>query len=222
MATYCSLQCIVDWILAIHLPTHTRPLAHALNKALRRIYNAFLNAMNNAAPQMIVEKTWPSMSSILGNRMENDDKSVHSWAFFHASESALAREHLSEITRMKTLKATADTRRGPQNTPLESIFDTEPNRFGICVVKLHKSLFDALNATRSMVMRRQALQISQDDQRRTKFIWSRECKCTKQLLLAMLTKGSKFLQLTLEVCCTEHVRPQATQLCPNQRPPPPA
>ena len=35
---YYSLQCRVDWIMAVHLPSHTRALAQAVDQSLRRVY----------------------------------------------------------------------------------------------------------------------------------------------------------------------------------------
>ena len=50
----------------------------------------FLNAMNNAAHQMITVGIWLSMETILGPSWRSTDSDDHNWDYFHTSGSALA------------------------------------------------------------------------------------------------------------------------------------
>ena len=121
------------------------------------------------------------------------DTKDHNWGFFHASGSALATEHANEIDRMKALKGAADTTADPDgsSTPASSIFDTDQPRFGIGIKKLHTAMFTILNEIRSIGLRRRALAMSIDDERRQAFIRTENCKCTKQLLPMIPRKHMK-------------------------------
>ena len=144
----------------------------------------FLNAMNNAAHQMITVGIWPSMETILGPSWRSTDSDDHNWDYFHTSGSALAREHISKINRIKPCKETADKASDPDqpDTPTRSDFDMERSKFGIGIRKLHKTMFDTLNGVRSKAMKRRALLFPLDDERRRMYIQAEKCKATKQLL----------------------------------------
>ena len=71
----------------------------------------FLNALNNALPQLMGDETtpglWPSLAPLLGAESFHEKNSATRWATFFASGSAWASALQSEIARFKDMRAQA-------------------------------------------------------------------------------------------------------------------
>ena len=161
-------------------PTFLRDLAGLKAKAGGCGYRnterraVFLNALNNALPQIAGTESaptlWPELVTLLGEDSFKKDNEETRWQAFFASDSAWATEMQSEITRVKGLRNAALAEAGLSASPPEhAVFDASPMGFGACIKKLHRVLFDDIRAHEATALHRRASLLRPNDQRRMAF-----------------------------------------------------
>ena len=153
----------------------------------------FLNALNNALPQLMGDETtpglWPSLAPLLGAESFHEKNSATRWATFFASGSAWASALQSEIARFKDMRAQA-IQAAHYSTELteNKVFDAPAEAFGHNIKKLQRRLLDEIRSHQAEGLRHRASNLPPNDQRKLAFEQSRTDKCSNSLFASTPSK----------------------------------
>ena len=176
----------------------------------------FLNAMNNAVPQMLnstcskSKRVTPGFFDFLsewigeGSFDRDKEKEKMRWKLFfeQRGQSNMATELHSEIARAKLawMDALQALGEDPSRKPhCESPISVDHVAFGLGVKKLQKAICDEVKILRAKVMDMRAVALPKDDQRRIAYLSRRNDNFARQLLFGCPDNRVPFKPLEFQV-----------------------